>query len=69
MVCLPNWYKELVPQDKAYKLTVNNLGWVITRKYYILTVEHAGQEWGIYFPCYELSAIESLTGIKAEPIK
>ena len=68
-VFLPYWHKELVPQDKAYKLDVNNMGWVFTGQYHILSLEHNGEEWGIYFPCYELSAMEALTGLHAEPIK
>lgn len=68
-VFLPYWHKELVPQDKAYKLNVNNMGWVITGRYHILTLEHNCEEWGIYFPCYELSAMEALTRLHAEPIK
>lgn len=33
---------------------------------YILEYEHNNEKWGIYFPHYEQSVIEELTGIKAQ---
>ena len=36
------------------------------KKCHILELEHNGELWGIYFPCYELDTIEKLTGLKAE---
>ena len=30
-----------------------------------LELEHEGETWGIYFPCYELPVFEELTGLKA----
>ncbi len=33
---------------------------------YILEYEHKGEDWGIYFPHYELSVFENATGLKAK---
>lgn len=32
--------------------------------YYILELEYGQETWGLWFPCYELSAFEALTGLK-----
>lgn len=32
----------------------------------VLCFNHNGEEWGLYFPCYELPLFENITGIKAE---
>jgi hypothetical protein len=36
------------------------------KPYHILELEKDGETYGIYFPAYELAAIESLTLLKAE---
>ena len=51
---------------KPYKIRENDDGNYISNPYYILHLEHAGEEWGIYFPCYELPTIERLTGLTAQ---
>ncbi len=53
---------------KPYKIREDEDGNYISKPYYILTLEYAGEEWGIYFPCYELPAIEDLTGLTAESV-
>lgn len=47
---------------KQYKLTTNNFGSVRNRYYYILELERNGQAWGLYFPSYELPALQAMTG-------
>lgn len=41
---------------KQYKLTTDNYGCIHCRQYYILEVDHRGESFGIYIPCYELPA-------------
>lgn len=45
---------------KPYKLTVDNTGCVHCKRYHILEVDHQGERFGIYFPCYELPVWEDL---------
>ncbi len=64
-----SWNKEEEPTKgiyKPYKMTVNNMGCVFFKPYYILEMENNGELWGIYFPPYELSVFEKLTGLTAE---
>lgn len=66
---LLSWNKEIGYDEERYKkhkISVNNLGNIIIKPYHILTLEHNGEEWGLYFPCYELEIFEILTGLKAE---
>ena len=68
-ISVPTWNKDEDPRKgdfKRYKMTVNNMGDVFFKPYYILELEHDSQIFGIYFPCYELEILESLTGLKAE---
>lgn len=51
---------------KPYKLTVNQYGNVFVKSYYIMELVHDGEEWGIYFPCYEKDAFEKASGLTAE---
>lgn len=67
---VPNWNKEEDPRRgeyKPYKMGVNNMGDIFFKPYYILEIERDGQQYGIYFPCYELKFFESLTGMTATP--
>ena len=48
-----------------YKLVPNNYG-LRMRFYHILELEHGGENYGIYFPCWELPVFEKLTGLNAE---
>ena len=66
---LLSWNKEIGYDEERYKkhkISVNNLGNIIIKPYHILTLEHNGEEWGLYFPCYELEIFEILTGLRAE---
>lgn len=51
---------------KQYKLSEDEFGCVLCKYYYILEIEHNGEAWGIYIPCYELPTFEELTGLKAQ---
>lgn len=62
------WNKELPPTDKSfkqYRVAVNQYESITCKPYYILEAEIRGQTWGVYFPGYELSALEALTGLHA----
>ena len=68
-ISVPTWNKDEDPRKgsfKCHKMTVNNIGDVFFKPYYILEIEHESQIFGIYFPCYELEIFEHLTGLKAE---
>ena len=68
-ITMASWNKEIGPNEERYKpfkLGVDQFGGVHAKPYHILTLEHEGEEMGIYFPCYELETIELLTGLKAE---
>lgn len=66
------WNKD-VPHNKGeykqYKMRQTDSEGYLLKYYHILEFEHNGEQWGIYFPCYELPLIEELTGLKAEPLK
>lgn len=51
---------------KEYKIWKDANDDIAFKPYHILVIEHNGQEWGMYFPCYELPTIEKLTGLKAQ---
>ena len=68
-ISVPTWNKDEDPRMgsfKRYKMTVNNMGDVFFKPYYILEIEHESQIFGIYFPCYELEILERITGLKTE---
>lgn len=48
-----------------YRLVQNNYGFRM-KYYHILQLEHGGENYGIYFPCWELPVFEKLTGLNAE---
>ncbi len=50
---------------KQYKISETKLAGVRVKAYCILHFTYGGEEWGIYFPEYEKSVFENLTGIKA----
>ena len=67
-ISIPMWNKDEGPRQgkfKQYKMTLNNFGNIFFKPYYILEIEKDNQTFGIYFPCYELAAFESLTGLTA----
>ncbi len=46
-----------------YKIKANN-GLIFYKPYYELRLYYKGEDWVILFPCYELDAFESVTGLK-----
>lgn len=63
------WNKEASCQEgcyKQYKITTDQYGCVHCRHYHILEINHHGEKYGVYIPCYELPVFEELTGLKAQ---
>ena len=63
------WNKQESPNDERYKpfkIRNNQIGINFVKPYYILEYEQDGETYGIYFPPYELSVFESLTGLTAQ---
>jgi len=69
-ISIHEWNKDLPPTDRAYSSfnikTNDKYGLVYFKPYHILEIERNGEKYGIYFPCYEIDAIERLTQLKAE---
>ena len=66
---IPGWNKDEGYDKgiyKQYKLTADNYGCIHCKHYHILEINHNGQLWGIYFPCYELPVFESAAGLTAQ---
>ena len=64
-----NWNKEESPNSKKFYKSGLRIGRgdkIYFTKAYVLTADIDGEEWRIYFPCYELKALERLTGITVE---
>lgn len=53
-------------QYKKFKITADNYDCIHFKPYHILHLDKDGEEWGIYFGCYDLAAFEAATGLKAE---
>lgn len=51
---------------KQYKLTTDDFERIHCKYYHVLEINHHGETWGIYIPCYELPVFEELTGLKAQ---
>ena len=54
---IAGWNKEAVYNKgvyQPYKLTIDQYGCVHCKQYHILVLEKDGQQFGLYFPCYEL---------------
>ncbi len=63
------WNKPIPCDEGEYRLygmKKNAMDNVLFDTYHILEIEKDGEIYGLYFPCYELSAIEELTGLSAE---
>lgn len=63
-VRIAGWNKEVLYNKgiyKQYKLTIDNYGCIHCKSYHILELNHNGENWGIYFPSYELPVIEEIT--------
>ena len=68
-IYIPNWNKDTPPNEGLYmnlKLTQDSYERFRVKPYYILEFDHNCELWGLYFPNYELSTFESVTGLKAE---
>ncbi len=69
-ILLPHWNKQTDPSDEQYKqfkiARDDESGMLFVKNYCILTFNINSEEWGIYFPNYELPTFEELTGLKAE---
>ena len=66
---IPSWNKDEAHNKgkyKQYKLNADDYGCIHVKPYHILEFLHNGESWGIYFPSYELSTFEELTGLKAK---
>ena len=48
---------------EATQELVQSAAYTTEKMYYVLAFMHNGEQWGIYFPSYELNAIQSLTGL------
>ena len=67
-ISVTSWNKEDDYKEgrfKEYKITENQYGNIFFKPYYILEFNFNGEEYGLYFPCYELPVFEELTGKKA----
>ena len=68
-ISVPIWNKDEEPTEgrfKKYKLKVDEAEDVYFKPFHILEIDHYGSIFGIYFPCYELSLFEKLTGLAAQ---
>lgn len=66
---IPDWNKEEAYNKgiyKQYKLTKDDYNCIHCKRYHILEIDHNGELWGIYFPCYELPVFEAITGLTAQ---
>ena len=64
-----NWEREVSKKDdyfKSHGLRTDSHGASYAERYHILEFSHNNEQWGLYFPCYELPVFENLTGLKAE---
>ncbi|MBE6634641.1 MAG: hypothetical protein E7617_00385 [Ruminococcaceae bacterium] len=63
------WNKDEYPSSenfRKYKLTTDAAGYARMNRYYIMHIEKDGEEYGLYFPSYELPLIERISGLSAE---
>ena len=68
-ISVMGWNKNEAPTQgkyKPYKMTVNNMGCIFMKPYYAIELDHDGNAYEIYFPCYELPAFEAYTKLNAE---
>ena len=72
-ILLPGWTMDgslINEKRKPYELKTvrSSYGeeWLSVGWYHVLAIEHKGETWGIWFPNYELPAVEKLTGLKAD---
>ena len=62
---ITEWNKNESPKQGKYKqYKIKNVqGGLLVKPYHILHLVHNGEEICMYFPCYELTVIQQLTGI------
>lgn len=66
---LPEWNKDEEYNKgayKQYKINTDRYGLICCKKYHILELNFGSEQWGIYFPNYELPTFEEVTGLKAQ---
>ena len=65
---IPDWHKEQAfdsDEYKVYSISKDKSDLLHTSPYYMLELEDNGEIFGIFFPCYEIKTLESVTGLKA----
>ena len=68
-VSMVGWSKDESPFEgryKKYKIRISGDSMPVFKPYHILKIYDGNEEYGIYFPCYELEIFEKLTGLRAE---
>ena len=68
-IAISNWNKDEPYNQgeyKPYHIKGNQYGGVILPYYYALGIRYNGEEYELYFPPYELAAVERLTGCRME---
>lgn len=71
-IIMPCWNKDeehTSPKYKQYKIWTDKYGSVYAKNHYVIEIDHFGENFGLYFPPYELPIFEKLTGLKAEEVK
>ncbi len=69
-ITMPLWNKETPhnkPPYKEFSVSLTSENNYSVKPYYILEVEHNGEIHGIYFPPYELSVFQRITGLSPDP--
>ena len=67
-IFFPTWNKDVAHNElmyKPYRITLKDKVYS-TRPYYVLTVKHGDETYGLYFPPYELSVFERLAETTAK---
>lgn len=68
-IAISGWNKEVPTDDprfKPYKIATDRYGRVSFKPYHILEIEQYGEQWELWFPGYELPALQAITGLTAE---
>ncbi len=67
-ILIPNRGMEIINEYHKkltdFKMSTGDSGGLNVKPYYVMTVNHLGEKYGIYFPCYSLPLFEELTGIR-----
>lgn len=65
---IPDWHKGQAfdsQEYEVYSISKDKSDLLHTSPYYMLELEVNGEIFGIFFPCYEIKTLESITGLKA----